>query len=194
MEHELKTWPEFFQAIVEGHKPFEYRLNDRNYQVGDVLHLREYVPTIGEDGEAPGHYTGRSLRKSVTYVLDDRLGPTMREGFVIMTLGALHVGPDIEPSPWVPMSKPRDISVIGKNLEELGEGVAALARALIQGMDGTEPSTGKSNRQWVQEELSDVRTTADLTVEHFDLDEMAMGVRSIRKASFLRRWFGIFAP
>lgn len=43
-EHVLKTWPEFFRAIVDGKKTFEVRKNDRGFQTGDVLHLREFDP------------------------------------------------------------------------------------------------------------------------------------------------------
>ena len=38
-EHYLKVWPQFFDAIAEGRKPFEYRLNDRDFNTGDVLIL-----------------------------------------------------------------------------------------------------------------------------------------------------------
>jgi hypothetical protein len=41
------------------------RFNDRNYKVGDTLLLREYV-------EEQGHYTGRTLDRLVTYVLDNK--------------------------------------------------------------------------------------------------------------------------
>lgn len=90
-QHTLKTWPEFFQAIAEGRKPFEYRLNDRDYQVDDVLVLREFVPPTPDDpmGDRGGYYTGRELWRRVTYILDDRLGPTMRKGFVVMALAEL---------------------------------------------------------------------------------------------------------
>lgn len=198
-EHTLKTWPEFFQAIVDDRKPFEYRLNDRDYQEGDVLHLQEYVPNLDWTDEDPdelmGHYTGRELRKSVSYVLHvEELGPAAgariasARNFVILGLAKLYVGPDIEPSPWVPMSDPVDIKVVGKNMEELGEAITALARALIQGIDGTEPSTGKVNRQWVQDELSDVGATSAITAGHFSLNAEAMGERMDRKRNFLGRW------
>jgi hypothetical protein len=180
--------PEFFQAIVEGRKPFDYRLNDRGFEVGDVLHLREFVPALDDAPDGAEHYTGRELRKQVTYILDDKLGPTMREGFVVMGLGIVHVGPDIEPQPWIPMGDPVDIKVIGKLLEELGESVSASARALIQGIDGADPSTGAVNRQRVQDELADVGATTNQVVERFRLDRDAMTERANRKFNFLTRW------
>lgn len=63
MVHELKTWPEYFQEVVKGNKTFEIRKNDRNYQVGDILHLKEYDP-VGNQ------YTGSDAVARVTYVLD----------------------------------------------------------------------------------------------------------------------------
>jgi hypothetical protein len=73
--HELKTWPEYFGALVDGSKTFEYRRNDRGFRVGDVLHLREW-------DSITGHYTGRDMRRRVTYVL-----PTDLSGdFVVMGL------------------------------------------------------------------------------------------------------------
>ena len=40
MNHDLKIWPEFFDAVASGAKPFDLRKNDRNYHVGDTLLLR----------------------------------------------------------------------------------------------------------------------------------------------------------
>jgi hypothetical protein len=44
MTHELKCWPEFFQAILSGSKTFEARRDDRNFKVGDNLVLKEWTP------------------------------------------------------------------------------------------------------------------------------------------------------
>ena len=61
--HTLKTWPEFFEAVVDGRKTFEVRMEtDRRFEVGDTLCLREWRP----DSET---YTGRDHHAEVTYVL-----------------------------------------------------------------------------------------------------------------------------
>lgn len=72
--HALKTWPEYFQAVKDGRKPFELRQNDRDFQVGDVLELYEYEP-MGKQ------LTGERLRVVVTYVLS---GPWLAPGVVAL--------------------------------------------------------------------------------------------------------------
>ncbi len=62
MKHEKKTWPEYFQKILEGDKSFELRLADWECQEGDTLVLREWDPKIRE-------YTGRVIEKEITFVL-----------------------------------------------------------------------------------------------------------------------------
>lgn len=42
--HHLKTWPPYFQMILDGLKTFELRENDRDFQEGDFLVLEEYLP------------------------------------------------------------------------------------------------------------------------------------------------------
>ena len=76
--HELKTWPEEFGWTISGGKTFELRVNDRGYQSGDVLHLREWDPTREE-------YTGRSVSRQVVYILaGGKFG--LPENMVIMQL------------------------------------------------------------------------------------------------------------
>ena len=58
---EKKVWPEYFQAIADGKKTFELRLNDFEIQEGDTLLLKEWDPGTKE-------YTGRELSRIVGYV------------------------------------------------------------------------------------------------------------------------------
>jgi hypothetical protein len=78
MQHELKTWPEYFWAVVKREKTFEIRVNDRDYQTGDTLILREYDPIMQS-------YTGNGAIADVTYILDetDRFIP---DGIVVMSI------------------------------------------------------------------------------------------------------------
>ena len=58
--HELKILPKYFQDVKRGIKKFELRKNDRGFEVGDYVRLREY------DGAS---YTGESIEVRVVYVL-----------------------------------------------------------------------------------------------------------------------------
>jgi len=60
--HTIKTWVAFYQELVDGKKTFEFRQNDRNYQVGDEVIHREYDPEKEE-------FTGRQLFTTITYIL-----------------------------------------------------------------------------------------------------------------------------
>ncbi|UED78100.1 DUF3850 domain-containing protein [Brevibacillus sp. DP1.3A] len=72
MIHDLKTWPEHFRDVRAGIKTAELRLNDRNYQPGDVLVLREYDPQEDE-------YTGEVETRRVSHILasDNWLQPNV---------------------------------------------------------------------------------------------------------------------
>jgi Domain of unknown function (DUF3850) len=96
--HELKCWPRFFVPLYRGEKTFEFRKDDRGFEVGDVLDLREWEPDgatswIGRDDIlerlAPaGGYTGANIRCVVTYILraPDAGVP---DGYVVMSLQRL---------------------------------------------------------------------------------------------------------
>jgi hypothetical protein len=73
-EHELKTWPEFYEEVERGRKTFEIRLNDREFGIGDVLWLREFTPGVG--------LSGRDCRRVVTYLTDWKQAP----GYVVLAL------------------------------------------------------------------------------------------------------------
>lgn len=70
--HHLKILPEYFNLVKRKTKTFEIRKNDRNYQVGDTLSLREFDSVIG--------YTGRILERKITYITDY----AQQDGYVVM--------------------------------------------------------------------------------------------------------------
>jgi hypothetical protein len=62
MTHELKCWPQFFQAIVEGRKTHDLRrADDRTFRVHDMIRLREFDPRVSR-------YTGREFMVEITYI------------------------------------------------------------------------------------------------------------------------------
>lgn len=78
MTHELKTWPDAFEAIWDGRKKAEFRKNDRDFAVGDILVLMEWDPETGIS-------SGRQVRARVT---DMRAGPRfgIPEGYAMLSL------------------------------------------------------------------------------------------------------------
>lgn len=72
--HELKTLPEFYEAVRTGAKTFEARRDDRRFNPGDLLVLREW--------SSDGGYSGRESRQVVTYILRD--SRFVAEGFAIL--------------------------------------------------------------------------------------------------------------
>lgn len=76
--HRLKIWPQFIDAIGREEKTFEVRKNDRDFRVGDILHLREWNPETKEWGSL-------SITCFVTYILH---GPAfgIEEGYCVMSI------------------------------------------------------------------------------------------------------------
>ena len=91
--HELKTWPEFFQAVVNDRKPFEVRKNDRDFQERDTLILREWEPDTGE-------YSGRRATRSVSYVLRGVAG--LEAGYVVLGLEPMIRSSVVDGPAWRP--------------------------------------------------------------------------------------------
>jgi hypothetical protein len=71
--HVLKTWPEPFEAVIEGRKRFDFRFNDRGYAVGDLLVLGCWDPTP-TSSTLPRGYTGKWTMAEVTYVAEGLFG------------------------------------------------------------------------------------------------------------------------
>lgn len=66
--HNLKTINPFFSAVTTCEKSFELREMDRDFKVGDILHLMHYNPGTGpfrKDDE----YSGLFAHARITYIL-----------------------------------------------------------------------------------------------------------------------------
>lgn len=91
--HVLKCWPEMLSAILEGRKTHEARGDRlrREFKVGDVLWLREYLPT----SQTYGH---RHVHVEVTYVTEPHtpvgISLGMPDDLVVMSIARVdsHVG------------------------------------------------------------------------------------------------------
>jgi hypothetical protein len=71
MTHVLKIWPGEFDAVSSGAKLHEVRRHDRDFAVGDLLVLSEFVPDGTSDTKthkSNGTLTGRVVLRRVTYV------------------------------------------------------------------------------------------------------------------------------
>lgn len=64
--HELKCHPVPFERIDAGVKRHEIRRTDRDFQVGDILHLRKYDPSGGPTESV--RYTGNAVYVRVLYI------------------------------------------------------------------------------------------------------------------------------
>ncbi len=71
--HLLKTVQPYFDDVALGIKIFELRIDDRDFQVGDILNLQEFVK---------GRITGRIVSVEVTYKLDKH--PGLKEGYCVL--------------------------------------------------------------------------------------------------------------
>ena len=88
--HFLKTWPQYFQDVKAGRKPFEIRKNDRDFRVGDTLMLFEWDPMgKAEAAAVEYHETGplgftnsKPIRVRVTYIAEGIFG--IQPGYVVM--------------------------------------------------------------------------------------------------------------
>jgi hypothetical protein len=83
--HELKCWPDQFEAVVNGTKTFELRRDDRGFRVGDELLLRCWDP----DG---GAYTGTTVTAEVTHILRgaEALRFGLRPGYCVLSISVQY--------------------------------------------------------------------------------------------------------
>lgn len=93
-EHELKCWPVYFQRVWTGDKTFEVRLDDRGFQRGDRVVLREWdpkppctCPLADNRGQHLGScqkYSGRTITARIGHVMASTSPRGNQRGFVGM--------------------------------------------------------------------------------------------------------------
>lgn len=73
--HELKILPQYYDAVISNIKHFELRKDDRDYQVGDFLVLKEWHN---------GNYTGRETGFKIEYILRNCSEYGLMDGYCIL--------------------------------------------------------------------------------------------------------------
>lgn len=76
--HALKLLPVYFEPVKDKVKTFEIRKNDRGFEIGDILHLKEY-DAINQE------YTGRGCYRTIKYILNGP-GYGLEEGYCILSI------------------------------------------------------------------------------------------------------------
>jgi hypothetical protein len=83
--HVVKSWSMFFADILSGDRTSDIRLNDRRYQAGDQMLLKEYDPVKQE-------YTGREQLVTITYMQQNKSNPcaisrdALKDGYVVLSI------------------------------------------------------------------------------------------------------------
>lgn len=95
------------------------------------------------------------------------------------------------PNPWVPTTNLSELRCLGKLGEEAAELSSAICRCIIQGMNEAEPSTGKINRDWLEDEIADVLANIEITIKNLNLNNGKIFSRLNRKTEHLKNWHQI---
>lgn len=83
--HNKKLIQPYFDDVWNGNKTFEIRKNDCDYQVGDLLILREFDKKTDK-------YTGDWIMTKIIYKIENFVG--IEEGYCILEIKVLERGGD----------------------------------------------------------------------------------------------------
>lgn len=95
-------------------------------------------------------------------------------------------------SKWVPTTNLLHLRRFGKLGEELSELGAVTNRCIIQGIDEIDPSTQKTNRLRLQEEIADVLAQSCCTIDDLELDKKFINSRVRDKIEQMAEWEDMF--
>lgn len=85
----LKTWPVFYQMMLDGTKTFDLRKDDRDFQAGDLVVQQEYEPETKT-------YTGREMTVGAGRVFRNMSVPGLEDGYCIIQCVILDHDHDLE--------------------------------------------------------------------------------------------------
>lgn len=80
IEHELKILPQYYDEVKSQRKTFEIRKDDRDYQVGDTIILKEYN----------GDYTGNKCKRKITYIMRDAKEYGLNDDYCIIGMQPVY--------------------------------------------------------------------------------------------------------
>jgi len=83
--HTIKLNEQFCDDVMEGLKTFEIRLNDRNYQVGDIIHFKP----VTNDGNEYYHKIVNRVYQ-ITYIIS---GWGLQNGYVAFSIKEIQCDP-----------------------------------------------------------------------------------------------------
>lgn len=87
--HVIRAWPIFFKDLENSTKTFEFRKDDRDYEVGNILEIHEY-------DDYTEHYSGKVLSFEIIHLLRNGKTFGLRDfpaGYVIMSIKSISPDP-----------------------------------------------------------------------------------------------------
>lgn len=78
MFHQLKINKKWYEEKIDGRKPWELRLNDRKFKIGDYIGENE----IDEDGKETGRFV---LEKITNIIYPEEVSGGLEKGYVILS-------------------------------------------------------------------------------------------------------------
>lgn len=112
--HAVRAWSTYFEPVFDGSKPFEVRFDDRGYQAGDKIIMREWHVNktcsclLKHPAATCPRYTGRMVKARIGYVMASMPAEGSRKpfnGFGYVILGLV----DVEAIP-VPVMPPAQVA------------------------------------------------------------------------------------
>ena len=92
-------------------------------------------------------------------------------------------------SEWQPVTDKYILAILGKAGEELCEAGSAIFRCIIQGIHESEPVTKKLNKEWLEDEIADVRAMLEHVEDRLNLDNERITKRTNVKFAWKATWF-----